>query len=546
MKENDGKAARKRRLQQWLMVAAVLALTGSSVYLLVVVRRDQSSTADVGMLESQSSGRRPRRAVAVAPRQRRRESPSRDGEKEEEAEETLEGEGDGDDAGSEESGDDEQEEEEEGNDDAENDEEDGDSDNTDEQAQEPLKAQRRRQLGRQKRREKRRRSSALDDETPTNDQSWDDILSGRSTLVELQVDDIDGVVDERYAGFTAVFCTVDWELHKRDPAAVPMFRDVLEHSKGCQPAERVKVPLHLALQRIRAHDARRTKHSASSSASLPLSAMVFHESRCGSTLVANLLSTFDSAQNRVYSESGPPVTVFLLACGGRDPSAGFSRNDRCTQPGYVQLLQDVIFLMGRRTEDSPETRLFFKIQSAGTVGLPLFQKAFPQTPWLFVYRDPVAVMVSHLRIPNPYNANCVRRERYSPSPAVRSILTYHGFIKAAAVSRNAAPLSNSVSPYHICAAHLASICESALQAFPNPKANRHHQESTTAASLGRAINYHSLPEILWEQVLPSWQIPVDDKALQKMKDTAGQYSKGRADKRENSMPINKPKKQRQQ
>ena len=32
--------------------------------------------------------------------------------------------------------------------------------------------------------------------------------------------------------------------------------------------------------------------------------------------------------------------------------------------------------------------------------LPLFRAAFPKTPWIFIYRDPVEVMVSLLRKPS--------------------------------------------------------------------------------------------------------------------------------------------------
>jgi hypothetical protein len=42
-----------------------------------------------------------------------------------------------------------------------------------------------------------------------------------------------------------------------------------------------------------------------------------------------------------------------------------------------------------------ETRLFLKLDCWHMRDLPLFRRAFPNTPWVFLYRDPVEVLVSH-------------------------------------------------------------------------------------------------------------------------------------------------------
>jgi hypothetical protein len=106
---------------------------------------------------------------------------------------------------------------------------------------------------------------------------------------------------------------------------------------------------------------------------------VFHESRCGSTLVANLLSAV---------ESSPPLKALCYVCG-----ANYSR---CSIDTVAAVLQDVVYLMSR-TDDVNEECVFFKIQSAVSRNLPVFTKAFPNTPYLFVYREPVQVMMSHLK-----------------------------------------------------------------------------------------------------------------------------------------------------
>jgi hypothetical protein len=44
-----------------------------------------------------------------------------------------------------------------------------------------------------------------------------------------------------------------------------------------------------------------------------------------------------------------------------------------------------------------ESRLFLKLDCWHVRDLPLFRRAFPDTPWVFLYREPVEVLVSHLR-----------------------------------------------------------------------------------------------------------------------------------------------------
>lgn len=72
---------------------------------------------------------------------------------------------------------------------------------------------------------------------------------------------------------------------------------------------------------------------------------VFHESRVGSTLVANFLAS--DPWSLVFSES-TPIANAILHC------------ETCSNERKVQLFRDVVMLMGR----SPfHRRLFFKFQS---------------------------------------------------------------------------------------------------------------------------------------------------------------------------------------
>lgn len=40
--------------------------------------------------------------------------------------------------------------------------------------------------------------------------------------------------------------------------------------------------------------------------------------------------------------------------------------------------------------------MFFKVSSVGSKRIDVLRQSFPSVPWIFVYRDPVQTMMSHL------------------------------------------------------------------------------------------------------------------------------------------------------
>ena len=169
-----------------------------------------------------------------------------------------------------------------------------------------------------------------------------------------------------------------------------MFRFLEAASPGCQNPTKVdlkKVAL-LARQRDKKIKAGEVFVGEGKEAKLlNLTAVAFHESRCGSTLVANSMIAMDPIKHRTYSESPPPVNAYTI-CG--------DDFDRCTQEQAASVLRDVIYLMSR-TDDQREERVFFKFQSITSKKISTFQMAFPHVPWMYVYRDPVQVMMSHVK-----------------------------------------------------------------------------------------------------------------------------------------------------
>lgn len=118
---------------------------------------------------------------------------------------------------------------------------------------------------------------------------------------------------------------------------------------------------------------------AAGSTTLPLSGIVAHMSRCGSTLVARMLGA--SGAVRVVAEAHP-IEAMLNLPG--------------TDEERVRRLRAMVAIFGRPGTER-ETHYVLKLDAWSTRHLPLFERAFPGVPWIFSYRDPLEVVVSHLR-----------------------------------------------------------------------------------------------------------------------------------------------------
>ena len=107
---------------------------------------------------------------------------------------------------------------------------------------------------------------------------------------------------------------------------------------------------------------------------------VFHMSRCGSTLIAQMLAA--SEKNIVLAEASPIDDVLRIE--------GIEEEQR------GELLGAVINSLAQKRH-LEEERLFIKFDSWSIYHLPFILKLFPGLPWMFLYRDPIEVMVSHSR-----------------------------------------------------------------------------------------------------------------------------------------------------
>lgn len=112
---------------------------------------------------------------------------------------------------------------------------------------------------------------------------------------------------------------------------------------------------------------------------------VFHMSRCGSTLVAQMLAAVP--HHIVASEAAPIDEMLQWALSSGAP---FDHQ--------VAALRAIVAALGRNRSGTAR-RYFLKLDAWHIFALPLFRAAFPGTPWIFLYRQPEEVVVSHVGMP---------------------------------------------------------------------------------------------------------------------------------------------------
>lgn len=194
---------------------------------------------------------------------------------------------------------------------------------------------------------------------------------------------------------------------------------------------------------------------------------IFHMSRCGSTLISRALA----ALPRVVAVSeAPPIDVMV-------------------QTRRSDWVRAIILALGQPREGD-EDRYFIKFDAWHIHYLPAIRAAFSDTPWIFVYRDPLEVLVSQVRKPGMLGLPGAM------DPAIFGM----SFDDIIALSRG-----------EWCARVLAGFLRSALDHRGDPA--------------GLFINYHDLPEAIWDNVAKHFRMEFDESEIGLMRDTAQFHAK---------------------
>ena len=116
--------------------------------------------------------------------------------------------------------------------------------------------------------------------------------------------------------------------------------------------------------------------------------LLFHVSRCGSTLFTKALSR--SPRNIIICQGGPLQEGFwaVITDHWQHPPEINARN--------ILMLQNLVKLMARRRRPEYQ-RCFIKFISWNIIYLDLICAAFPDAPALYLYRDPVEVIATVLQ-----------------------------------------------------------------------------------------------------------------------------------------------------
>jgi hypothetical protein len=199
---------------------------------------------------------------------------------------------------------------------------------------------------------------------------------------------------------------------------------------------------------------------------LPPSGFIFHMSRCGSTLIAQMLAALP--QNIVISEA-PPIDGILRA-----------RFRGATEEQQIAWLRGMLSALGQRRNGN-EKQFFVKFDSWQTFHLRLIRRTFPDVPWIFLYRDPLAVMVSQLK--------------------QRAMHTVPGLIEFGLPGLDLAAGAQMPAEEY-CARALSQICTAGLE-----------QLSTG----GRAVNYVELPDAVCTSLRRYFSLDCTDEDLDRMR-----------------------------
>jgi len=120
---------------------------------------------------------------------------------------------------------------------------------------------------------------------------------------------------------------------------------------------------------------------------LPVAGVVLHLSRCGSTLVAQVLDALPRLL--VLSEPGSVDTALRLARAAHRLPDGSA-----VGPDHVRGVIDAL----ARLRHADHTGCVLKLDAWAVADLPILRAALPGVPWVFVHRDGAAVLASHRRV----------------------------------------------------------------------------------------------------------------------------------------------------
>ena len=129
---------------------------------------------------------------------------------------------------------------------------------------------------------------------------------------------------------------------------------------------------------------------AEGEAALPLQGLIYHMSRCGSTLLAQMLAAVPEIA--VSSEPEP-----------LDGVISWARMNQIDEERAIIALRAIVAAIGRDRGTGAQ-RHIIKLDAWHAFSFPLLRAAFPAVNWVHLYRNAAEVMVSTMRQPGVHTA----------------------------------------------------------------------------------------------------------------------------------------------
>lgn len=204
--------------------------------------------------------------------------------------------------------------------------------------------------------------------------------------------------------------------------------------------------------------------------------IIYHVSKCGSTLAAQLLKS--TGKIAVYSQ--PQAMSDLL------------------MPPHAMRKEELLIALCSLASlfSSHAGRPYvFKLESWNVLFADLLRSAFPDTPWVFCVRDPSEVFVSIIADPDP---SIWYQLIGAPENPFATVLT-----------RRVTP---NMTPAQYFSLFYSEYCEAVLRLPRNE---------------GRFIAYDKMPSAVWKLIAPHFGLTLSAADLAEMEKAAQLYSKSR-------------------
>jgi hypothetical protein len=251
---------------------------------------------------------------------------------------------------------------------------------------------------------------------------------------------------------------IDWALID-EPFTEPFFEQAADRA--------MRHPFNLAFARRTPLAALHALHAQAPA--IEPAGFIFHMSRCGSTLIAQMLARLPATI--VLSEPQPFDALLRLRERGADDAVAIGR------------MRAMLGALATRRRG--EHRVFVKFQAWHVLELPFIVRAFPDVPWIFVFREPRAVLRSQAR---------------NPGAEVMAGILHRSDMESDHSVRDHAP------GLEYTARVVAEFCKAALRYAP----------------LGRSafVDYATLPDAVSSVVTSFFGVPLASTDVERMREAA--------------------------